>query len=90
MTNPIKALFVDNPDLDELIKDFCAQDPEYLTIKNEFYETAHKIRDIIGYDLYDCFEQRFAVYVARANELYYLFGLGLRQEVLSALQSEMP
>ena len=84
MNDAIKMLFVDNPEIDEAVKEFYSQDPEYLKIKQEFYETAHAMKRIVGYDLYDQFEQRFAIYVARSCELYYLFGLGLRQEVLAA------
>ena len=89
MTDKLKMLFVDNPEIDEAIQDFCAQYPQYLKIKQEFYETAEEIAAIAGYDLYNRFEQCFGIYLARATDLYYLFGLGLRQEVLSALQSEM-
>ena len=89
MNNLIKTLFIDNPKLEEAIKEFCDQNPEYLKIKQEFYETAHEIAKIAGYDLYNRFEQRFGIYVACTSNIYYLFGLHLRQEVLSALQSEM-
>ena len=85
MNDKIKMLFLDNPEIDEAIKRFYEQDPEYLRIKEEFYETAHEIAKIVGFDLYDRFEQRFGIYVARSSDIYYLFGLGLRQEVLSAL-----
>ena len=85
MNNNLKMLFIDNPEIDEAIKKFCAQSPEFLKIKEEFYETAHEIAKIVGWELYDRFEQRFGIYVARSSDIYYLFGLGLRQEVLSAL-----
>ena len=90
MNDPIKMLFIDNPEIDEAIKDFCAQSPDYLKIKEEFYETAQQIAGIVGWELYNRFEQRFALYIAGSNDIYYLFGLGLRQEVISALQPEMP
>lgn len=85
MSDNLKMLFIDNPEIDEAIKEFCEQSPEYLKIKEEFYETAHEIAKIVGFDLYDRFEQRFGIYVARSSDIYYLFGLGLRQEVLAAL-----
>ena len=85
MNDAIKMLFYDNPELEKAIKKFCDQNPEYLKIKREFYEIAHEVAAIVGYDLYNRFEQRFGLYVSRANDIYYLFGLGLRQEVLDAL-----
>ena len=85
MNDSIKMLFKDNPEMEIAIKEFCANNPEYLQIKQEFYETADEVAAMVGYDVYNRFEQRFGIYVARANDLHYFFGLGLRQEVLSAL-----
>ena len=89
MNDPIKMLFIDNPEIEEAIKEFCAQNPEYLKLKQEFYETAQQIAGIVGYELYNRFEQRFGLYIACSNDVYYLFGLGLRQEIISALQPEV-
>lgn len=85
MNESIKMLFVDNPELDEKIEAFCEQNPEYLRKRQEFYETAEEIAQIAGFDLYDRFERRFGAYMACSNDIYYLFGLALRQEVLTAL-----
>ena len=89
MKDLIKMLFIDNPELEEAVKEFYTQSPESLRAKEEFYETAEEIAKLVGYDLYDRFEQRFGVYLACSNDIYYLFGLGLRQEVILALQSEV-
>ena len=85
----LKILFLENPDLAEQIEAFCEQNPAFLKAKLEFYETAHEIARIAGYDLYDRFERRLGDYLDCYTGLYYLFGLGLRQEVLSALQPEV-
>lgn len=85
MIDLIEMLFMKNPGIEEAVKEFSAQNPEYLRRKNEFYEIAQEIAAIVGYDLYNRFEQGFASYIACSNDIYYLFGLGLRQEVLSAL-----
>ena len=89
MNDTLKMLFLDNPDIDEAIMKFCAQNPEYLKIKQAFYETAQEIAEIAGFDLYDRFERRFHLYLAQSNDIYYLYGLGLRQEVILALQPEV-
>lgn len=85
MNDSIKMLFKDNPEMEIAIKEFCANNPEYLQIKQEFYETAREIAGLVGYNLYSRFEEQFGAYLARANGTYYLFGLGLRQEVITAL-----
>ena len=90
MNDKIKMLFLDNPEMTEQIEAFCQRDPLFSKVKLEFYETAHEIAQIVGYELYDRFEQRFGLYTARSSDLYYLFGLGLRQEVVSALQPNLP
>ena len=86
MNDKIKMLFLDNPEMTEQIEAFCQRDPLFSKVKLELYDTAQ----IVGYELYDRFEQRFGLYTARPSDLYYLFGLGLRQEVVSALQPKMP
>lgn len=89
MNDQLNPLFIDNPDLVEQIEVFCEKDPECSERKREFYETARKIAEITDFQLYDSFEQSFIRYLACANDIYYRFGLGLRQEVLSALQPEV-
>ena len=65
MTDKIKMLFLDNPEMTEQIEAFCQRDPLFSKVKLEFYETAHEIAQIVGYELYDRFEQRFGLYTAR-------------------------
>ena len=85
MNNNLKILFVDNPDLTEEIEAFCEKDPEYRSARDAFAEIAEEIAEIVGFDRYDAFERRFGAFKGRSDDLYYLFGLGLRQEVISAL-----
>ena len=89
MNKKLEALFIDNLDITKQIEAFCQQDPDFSKVKQEFYETADEVAAMVGYDVYNRFEQRFGIYVARANDLHYFFGLGLRQEVISALQPKM-
>jgi len=89
MNDKMRALFVDNPELQKHIREFCLQDPEYVKRRREFYEAAHEVAEIVGYDLYERFEERFSLYMARSYDIYYLFGLGLRQDIISALQPEI-
>ena len=89
MNDKLKMLFVDNPELDEEIEAFCTQDPAFLKTEQEFYEVAHKIAAVVGFELYNRFERCFRNYLACYADLYYLFGLGLRQEIISALQPKV-
>lgn len=82
----LKTLFLDSPNLDEKIVSFLAQDPEFAQAEQEFYETAHEIAQLVGFERYDRFERRLGRYTARLSVIHYLFGLGLRQEVLRAME----
>ena len=86
MQNNLKTLFLDNLELDEAISAFLAQDPEFVQAEQEFYETAHEIAQLVGFERYDRFERRLGRYTARLSVIHYLFGLGLRQEVLRAME----
>ena len=83
----LSTLFL-NEDIDEEIAAFCASDPEYLKIKQQFYGITHEIAKHVEYDLYDAFERGFNAYLFRTADLYYLFGLRLRQEILHAIRAD--
>ena len=89
MSETFVSMFAGNPGLVEQIEAFCARDPAYIQARQAFYETAHQVAERTGFDLYDDFERRFITYMGRAADLYYLFGLGLRQEVLYALAGDL-
>lgn len=83
--NPLPSLFL-NDTIDAEIEAFCAGDPEFVEARQQFYAAAHEIEKLIGHDLYDALETRLGAYWNRASDLYYLYGLGLRQEILGALE----
>jgi len=83
--NILPSLLPKNDALDAELETFCNSDPEYLKIRQQFYETAEKIAQRVGFDLYDAFETSFSAYLYRTADLYYLFGLGFRQELLRAI-----
>ena len=82
--NTIQSLFL-NDTINAEIEAFCASDPEFAKVKQEFYETANQIAELIAPGLYDAFEKSLWAYLYRTADLYYLYGLGLRQEVLQAI-----
>ena len=82
--NSLPSLFL-NDTIDAEIEAFCASDPEFISAKEQFHATARKIEALIGPDLYDALETSLGAYWPRATDLYYLYGLGLRQDILRAM-----
>ena len=82
--NSISSLFL-NDTIDAEIEAFCASDPEFVEAKRQFYAAAHEIKKLVGRDLYNALETSFGAYWLRASDLYYLYGLGLRQEILQTI-----
>lgn len=84
MNDILKTLFLDNPYIPEQVYTFCKQLPEFVEAERAYEAAAVRLRAQLGTD-YDAFEETLNRHLARYVHAYYLFGLGLRQEVLSAL-----
>ena len=82
--NTLPSLFL-NETVIENIEEFCASDPELAKTKQGFYKIADQIEELAGPGLYDAFEKSLWAYLSRTADLYYLYGLGLRQEVLRTI-----
>ena len=82
--NVLPSLFLTDIVIDE-IEAFCASNPEYHEIKPGFYKIAGQIEKPADPGLYDAFEKSLWAYLYRTADLYYLYGLVLRQEVLRSL-----
>lgn len=85
MNTILNALFLDNPYLPEQVAVFCKTLPEYQEAEREYQAAEQELEDQLGYTALNRFDEAQSRYMARLAEAYYLFGLGLRQEVLSAL-----
>ena len=83
--NILHSLFLDNPALDEALARFCRSDPAYLRARAEYEQMAAKLEQLLGYEGYCAYEECLNTYEARAERACYLFGLGLREEVLRGL-----
>ncbi len=83
--NLLPAVLFNHEILDPEISVFCARDPEFVQAEQRFHEAAQQIQELVGLDQYDTFEKTFTRYLYRTADLYYLYGLGLRQEILQAL-----
>ncbi len=84
MNDILSTLFLDNPYIPEQICAFCSQLPDFQQAEQEYETAAAALRTRLGKE-FDNFEEIFNWYLAQFANAYYLFGLGLRQEVLSAL-----
>ncbi|MEH2937609.1 hypothetical protein [Lawsonibacter sp. JLR.KK007] len=82
--NTLPSIFL-NDTIDAEIEAFCASDPEFVQAEQDFKEIARQIAQLVGFDWYDAFEKRFTKYMYRTSDLYYLYGLGLRQDILRAM-----
>ena len=90
MTSNIKSLFLDNPCLSAQVSAFCASLPEYKAAERAYYAAEQDLEDRLGYEAFDRFSEVQFRYVNQLAHAYYLFGLGLRQEVLRALGGATP
>ena len=89
MDDQLKTLFVDNPYLAEQVCTFCKSIPEFREAEREFNAVSAQVAEKLGKELYFEFERSQSWYMARLVNAYYLFGLGLRQKVIAALQPEV-
>lgn len=84
----LNILFLDNPGVPEQIYTFCSQLPEFQKAERDYELSAAELRARLGDKDYDTFEETLFWYLAQYSRAYYLFGLGLRQEVLEAMGAE--
>lgn len=85
MNNLLNTLFLDNPYLPEQAAAFCAAFPELQAAERDYRAEQQALEDRLGYEAFSRLEEIQSHYMAQLVQAYYLFGLGLRQEVLSAL-----
>ena len=83
----LHSLFLDNPELAQAVERFCLADPHYLRARREYEQMAQMVEQVLGYERYCAYEECLNSYEARAERACYLFGLGLREEVLRGLGS---
>ena len=85
MNDILHTLFLDNPCLSEQVYAFCKTLPEYREAEQEYCAAEQELSGQLSREAFCRFDQIQSRYVAQLVHAYYLFGLHLRQEVLSAL-----
>lgn len=86
MQNLLAELFWKPEEVTQRADQLCQTLPGYPEAKQEYDDVAEKIQAIVGYELYDQFFTRLMRYTNYEICAYYAFGLGLREDVIRALQ----
>ena len=76
----IKAILLDNPEIDEAVRRYCEAQPEYRTLEAACKEKYEQLQNSF-LELEDAYNAK-GCFLTRA---YYHIGLGVRQELLNAL-----
>ena len=85
MNDILNTLFLDNPYIPDQVYTFCKQLPEFVEAEQDYEAAAATLRARLGHEQFDAFDETLTRYLARYVQAYYLFGVGIRQELLSAL-----
>ena len=81
----LQTLFLDNPEIPVEISSFCNHIPEYVQAELAYNRAARELMDLIGYERYARFEEALTLHMSFEHRAYYLFGLGLRREILEGI-----
>lgn len=88
MSHRIEPVFWDTPELSTKVYAYCNSIPEYVQAEEDYETMLQNLKEELGYGRMQEIEDCFIHYLARSVQAYYLFGLGLRQEILWALGRE--
>ena len=76
----IKAILLDNPEIDEAVRRSCEADPEYQALEAACKEKYEQLQRVF-LELEDAYNAKWGF----LTQTYYHIGLGVRQELLAAL-----
>lgn len=85
MNTILNTIFLDNPYLPEQVCAYCKTLPEFREAEREYRAAEQELEKLLGYETLNRSDEAQSRYMARLVQAYYLFVLGLRQELLSAL-----
>lgn len=86
MNKNLYQLLLDNPTLPEQVLSLCQTLPGYEEAERDYHQNAEQIAELVGFEVYDAFEKALFCYTELEIRAYYLFGLGLRQEILRIME----
>ena len=85
MNNILYTLFQDNPELPGEVYRFCKTLPDYCQAVRKFRGLSEQVAQLLGGELYSEFEESLFSLLAQETRAYYLFGLGLRRELMRGM-----
>ena len=88
MNTMLKTLFLDNPGLCREVYDFCVSRPGFQAAQREYEAQMQGLLDTLSFERFSAFEAALNCYTLQEVYAYYLFGLGLRQEILQDLLAD--
>ena len=88
MNSILYALFEDNPGLPEEVYRFCLARPAYRAAERDYRAAMDRAAGSLDRELFLDLDQAVGAYLAQEVRAYYLFGLGLRRQVLDALAAD--
>lgn len=91
MMNPkiLQSLFLDNPKIPGEVFAFCNSLPEYQQARQEYQQLAGEVERALDSKRYLDYEAALNQYWAVDNRAFYLFGVGLRKELLDGLYQSL-
>lgn len=81
----LQTLFLDNQEIPAEIAKFCNTIPEYVQAEREYDQAVKELLALIGYEKYSRFEEALTSHISCEVRASYLFGLGLRREILEGM-----
>lgn len=78
-------LFWNSDAIPEKAAQLCETLPGFAAAQQEYDDTARQIQDLVGYQLFDQFQQQILRCTGYEVQAYYAVGLGLRETVFQAL-----
>ena len=85
MNERIQKLFLGKLELEEELLDFCNQIPDLVEARTKYSHLLDQVQTTMGYPFSNQFEETINIYWYCLGRAYYLFGLNLRQDILTAL-----
>ena len=81
----LQTLFLDNPEIPGEIARFCDSLPEYVQAEQKYNEAARELLELVGYERFSRFESALNRHWSVEVRAHYLFGLGLKREIMESL-----
>ena len=75
-----------NVKIDEAANRLCQTLPGFSEAKQAYYSLSDQLRKIAGHDLYDQYFAQLIRYTGYEVQAYYSLGLGLRADLIKALE----